>query len=832
MANQLNQLLQPVTTPTGQTITTTVQNSVRTAGSVAGSAIANTSNVIVGEVGGAVGGIVTGVVGQALAPVLDVAQKGKQVYDLVTNPSLGGALSLLGRGFPPYRNELNQFASYNYIFTLGALTNLELNFPLSYRTVGPLLKIIKSGGTGGNKVPTIYETDGMTEFFIEDVEIHNHLAPNPGTRLSNATVIDFKVIEPYSMGQFFHALRTAATVAGHPNYLQAPFLLSVSFIGYDEDGNIKEPFFSKRHIPIKLIQSDMNVTESGATYDVKAVPYNEGALTDTVNVVTTDVQLKGRTVAELLQSGAESLTAKINKLQTEQVAAKQKDSEDFYIISFPNETILGSLAGPPSAASATVSGTSSSQYQQLWESIRGNGAGEIPADFQERLQELAAGEPLGSPLAEQLRQSANASINSIGSSEMNLYGTQTCVAPGFADAAFVENEDAPGTFTRGNIILGEDLETFTFKNATKITDIIEEVILASNWARNAIAQRPDRTSSYEWFKIHTHVYNSSSLFGGLFTGASPKIYVYRVVPWTVPAQVFSGPNDDSFWNLIGQQSTALKSYDYIYTGQNSEIIKFDLEFNQTFYTGAQATRAQRTQSQVLGGQNSSATPETQSPATTVSIDTFLGGIGRALGITSDGNPGAQRAMDVPQRESPPVAGGGGNRDAASSVAQQWNETLIHSRNDMITVNLEINGDPYWLVDAGLGNWLGISNPVNAGITVEGSCNPIAGMVTTVLNFRTPIDYDGKDGFVKYPLGGFLPIAMFSGTYKVNYVINNFKNGKFTQTLELARLPNQDLSLAAIGSSIVSAIGDTAAGKALGIGTEEQRMGGGSQTDGR
>jgi len=74
--------------------------------------------------------------------------------------------------------------------------------------------------------------------------------------------------------------------------------------------------------------------------------------------------------------------------------------------------------------------------------------------------------------------------------------------------------------------------------------------------------------------------------------------------------------------------------------------------------------------------------------------------------------------------------------------------------------------------------------------------------------------------------------MFSGTYKVNYVYNHFKNGKFTQTLELARLPNQDLSLTAIGSSIVSAIGGTAAGKALGIGTDAQRMGSGTQTDGR
>jgi hypothetical protein len=87
-----------------------------------------------------------------------------------------------------------------------------------------------------------------------------------------------------------------------------------------------------------------------------------------------------------------------------------------------------------------------------------------------------------------------------------------------------------------------------------------------------------------------------------------------------------------------------------------------------------------------------------------------------------------------------------------------------------------------------------------------------------------MDYDGKDGFVKYPLGGFLPIAMFSGVYRTIYVTSNFKNGKFTQTLNLARIMNQDLSPTAVVSSLVGAFKGSAAGQALGIGTEENNMG--------
>jgi len=794
------------TTPSGNIITTSLNNAATTVTS----GVTNTANIVTGEVTGLASGIIGGAINQAIAPVIDIASKGKQVYDLVTNPTLGGALALLGRGFPPYRNELDKFASYNYIFTLGALTNLELNFPLSYRTVGPLIKIIKSGGTGGNKIPTIYELDGQVEYFIEDVEIQSHLAPNPGTRLSNATVIDFKVIEPYSMGQFFHSLRTAALVAGHPNYLQAPFLLSVGFIGYDDDGNVQEPFFSKRHIPIKFVQADMDVTEAGAVYDVKCVPYNESALTDEIDKVNTDTVIKGRTVAEVLQTGAESLTVKLNTLEVAQVNAKQKPAEDYYVISFPKGGALESVA--PLGASATQ-GATAGKEQQLYESIRGTGA-EVPDNFADQLQQLSGTTTLGAPLAASLQEAANTSINAIGLQKVNPADSSGSVTPGNVAPGDAESEDEEGTMVAERMAAGDgDAETFTYRDGTSITSMIEDVILSSDWGRNAIRQKQSAKGEYEWFKIHTHVYNSSSLFGGLVTGASPKVYVFRVVPYTVPASIFSGPNTQGVFNALAAQSGAIKAYNYIYTGQNSDIIKFDLHFNQTFYTGMQATRSQKMMSQIFGGASLSKEETAQDFATS-----NTGGTNPLTGNPETGAP-TTLSTTVPNQ----VSGGGGREDASTSVAKTWNNNLINTDRDMITVDLEINGDPYWLMDAGLGNYLGISNPLQPGITLEGSCNPVNGTITTVLNFRTPLDYDGKDGFVKYPLGGFLPLAMFSGVYRTIYVTNHFKNGKFTQTLNLARIMNQDLTPTAIAGSLISAFKGSSVGQAIGLGNDENEM---------
>ena len=131
-------------------------------------------------------------------------------------------------GLGKQKNILSPFSSYNYVFTLGCLTDFELNFPdLTYRFADPMITIIKSGGGKplvGSK--TIYEINGKTEYFIDDVEIETMIAPNPATRSTNALSLSFKVQEPYSMGLFLQALQIAALSAGHKNYIDAPFRLS------------------------------------------------------------------------------------------------------------------------------------------------------------------------------------------------------------------------------------------------------------------------------------------------------------------------------------------------------------------------------------------------------------------------------------------------------------------------------------------------------------------------------------------------------------------------------------------------------------------------------
>jgi len=714
--------------------------------------------------------------------------------NFLQNPSLAGAASLYGEDIFPFRNELDQFASYSPIFTFGCLTNIEYNFPLSYRALGPAVKIIKSGGGGGPTIPSLYDLDGKREFFIEDVNIVNTVAPNPDTRHTNLHSITFKVIEPYSMGQFFHNLRTASLVTGHKNYQDCPYLLSIAFIGYDDEGNVKSPFFSQRHFPIQLIQVEMDVTESGAIYTVTASPYSDRAVQDRVQRTKTDITCTGESVAEILQNGARSLTLEMNKLSEEQENTFQVAKADRYIIQFPNTNIIGTASSLLGSLTSTLR-TSVFGLQELYQSLVGRQDGPIAPNVAARLAENDSVITTGSFVGDAILARARAEINEIGRSSLLKPGTTYNTGQtAYQIPGFVETEPGSGIFNRGNISYDYAANSYTFERGTKVTDIIEEVILTSQYGRDFANANPGLDGRKPWFRIEPQTYNAAGLLGGLIRGESAKVYVYRVVPYRVDESTTAGPTQSSLLSKAIKQVFAAKSFSYLYTGNNPDIIDFDLKFNLAFYTGVEAARSQRNLASVLGGQ--------------------LGIIGgeRQPVFSSGGNivssVSASGAAPVRDEANPATSGanGGNNRDDPEvGTARYFNDMVINTGNDMIQLDLKIHGDPYFIADSNLGNYVGLPTIPFSPVNLDGSMNPIDGEVHVICNFRTPIDYDEKDGYVKYPLGGFLPIAMFSGLYQVIKVNNEFKDGKFIQTLRLARKRNQDLTLEALAGSVISSI---------------------------
>ena len=770
--------------------------------------VEDTQNILVGDAGAGAAGATQ------RATVNDSSSKVSQTINFLQNPSLAGAAAMTGQDIFPFRNELDQFASYSPIFTLGCLTNIELNFPLSYRTLGPAVKIIKSGGGGGPTVPSLYDLDGRREFFIEDVQIQNTVAPNNNSRHTNMTKLTFKVIEPYSMGQFFHNLRSASLVTGHSNYIDAPFLLSVAFIGYDGDGNVKSPFFSQRHFPIQIVQVDMDVTASGAVYNIQAVPTSERPTIDRIAKIKTDVQISGNTVAEILQTGAQSLTAEINKLTDNQQNALQHLGGDKYVIMFPEASILGSLGGVVDAVSS-LSGAASSalssvggKLNQLYESMLGRGAtgnGTMAAEQIAANQSIVS---IGSMIGDKLKLEAETNINAIGRSLISRNGEYSGRSP-FQLPPNVTQQTNPQIFER-RYFTPTNTPTYSFRSGSTIPSIIEEVLITSEYGREFSNTNEDMAGRVKWFRIETHTYNTGSLFGSFGRGDTPKVYVYRVRVYKSDKSNFSAPgaNISGFAKTAIKQLMTPKAYNYIYTGVNKDIIDFDLKFNMMYYTGVQAARSQTQMASILGGAIGFGARAPDANPTT------LAGSGVASGPA-----GTSRTGDVPAAETAGAnqgaSGGGPSDDARTGTARSLNDMMINGNNDMIQVDLKIHGDPYFICDVGIGNYLGLPSSPLLPVTLDGSMNPMDGEVYVMLNFRTPIDYDQEDGFVEYPLGGFLPIAAFSGTYQVITVENDFSKGKFVQTLKLVRKRNADLSIENAASAVINFIAGGGAAIAIG-----------------
>ena len=680
-------------------------------------------------------------------------------------------------------NALDNYASYNYVFTLGCLTDFELNFPdYTYRVNEPFITIARSGGGNIRGSRTAYEKSGKVEYFIEDVEIETIIAPNPNTRQTNALSLRLKVIEPYSMGLFLQALQVAAIRAGHKSYIEAPFLLTCEFKGYTDGGR---PFHARnlrRIFPLKLVNIEFDTNEGGSSYDIEALPFHELALIDEVQTAPVDLSPAGATVAEILQTGAKSLTSILNKREIEQVEAKQKAVADQYVISFPihenSKDELNAMGAKPEQNKAATSTTDyrkveSERLEELYKSLGAAGNSKIPADFEEQIKELKGQIVKGSNLGETIRDyvEKTENMNTIGQSKLTKTDLETKTMPN-GTYANCEDEDTPGKIDRCKVQRTGDVRSSRYTAGTKIQKMIEETIIASEYGRAVVDAKPDQNGMVDWFRIETQVYNISDPSNVDKIGRPARIYVYRVVPFKVHRSRFQSATAAS-QGIDNLKQQAVKEYNYIYTGLNKDIINFDIRFEHAFFTSLAGDLGQLSKDSVDGAQGQ-----------------VTGGDKKAITGKEEGNTNDvdARKNDTKPNTQTGTEGHGIFLHPENQVARDFNEALVNSPVDLIMVNMEIWGDPYYIADSGMGNYNALKTPGVLNINADGTMEYQNGEVDIELNFRTPLDYRGN--YMEFPGMGTQPVGRFSGLYQVLFVINKFSGGTFTQELELIRRPKQ------------------------------------------
>lgn len=672
------------------------------------------------------------------------------------------------------KNPLENFAHYTPIWTFACLEPKQFNNPASYRGNPAALKniVFASGGRfDSQRVNTIH---GAPEYFINNFVMETAISGSVKAGNSNAFKFSFDIVEPLSMGLLLQSMQNAAIKSGYNNYLNnCPFVLRLDFMGYDEDGriltSIKPKFWT-----VALTKVTFSVNENGSVYKVEAVPMSHKGFSDVTNIIYTDVKLTcseqgpdAGTVKDLLVSGEKSLCAYLNDLEEKYLKEGQIKIKDQYVIEFPEKSdeFLNASPVPGTEKKATLDPNEKDRVKVAGKNVA------VSLDF-------------GS--------------NDIGASD---FGFDQSSGGNYPFARYGDKVDEKtGIVSRDRMQINPKTRVFQFTQKQSITSIINQIILNSVYAKKAIDPKNLTPEGFiKWWRIDIQI---QLLDLDPLIGEFAQKFIFRVVPYMVHHTIFSPPTAAPIgYDELKKQ--ICKQYNYIYTGQNVDVLKFDIQINNLFFTGKNTSSEQKSGSVSNQDQKGVATDKVRGAKTTEG----------AAPTAQQATMGRARVKKDPATLNT-ITGGNSDKDTEQKVAEAFHKSFITAGSgDLVNIDLEIMGDPYWLIDSGISNYFAKQSNQSKLLTEDGTMNYEGGNVFVYLTFRTPSDLDEVTGLYQWPKdGGESP---FSGIYRVTKCDNTFTDGIFKQKLKCVRQPGQSQDY---GKQNPNAIGNLAIDKLKSLAT--------------
>ena len=651
-------------------------------------------------------------------------------------------------GGPPYENVLEQFASYVPLWTMACLTPQQFNDPSTYRGNPSALQNIVFASAGRFDSQRVTTANGTPEYFVDNFSMDSQLGGTAQSGWTNVTAFTFDVTEPYSMGLFLQSLQVAAVNSGYPTYLNdCPYLLKLEFLGFKDNGSVfAGTEMLSKYFTIKITEVSFSVNEGGSKYSVKAAPFHYTGFSDVVSALPTDILVTGEQVNEVLVSGEQSLCVALNTQQLQMVAKEQQEYPDLFEVVFPVD-----FSDPI--------GLNPGQNIETLKAM---------ADPKQQVKQRI-------PPSQRNVLATNFGDGAVGAASMG-FGPESGGNYLFKLDGDVRDE-ATGRIKRDFMTIDPKQRGFTFTQGQKISSIIERVVQSSKYCVDNIKPENIKDGMVNWFRIDVQI---QLLEYDPKRNLRAKKYVYRVVPYKVSIDKIKNPAAATPGENKLQRIIA-KRYDYLYSGQNNDIIKFDLTFNGMFFTGALPRPPQNNDK--VANPDTNAAADSKKTAATVQAGSNPVGV-----ATVNGAPSVKPDMAVNTQSN------SGDKTVEQMVVDVFNKAFQYSSQDLVNVDLEIIGDPYYLSDSGISsNHFASAGPSDM-INSDGSMNWEGSEIFIYITWRNPIEPNlgttGQGGLFNFPNGG--GVTPFSGIYKVTNVAHKFSDGKFTQTLKLARQFGQSL----------------------------------------
>jgi hypothetical protein len=685
----------------------------------------------------------------------------------------------------PLPNILHQYPSYTYGLSLHLLNKDEYNKVVEKQEYIPKRVLIASAGRYNNTPGPnqfIRSPYFQEDFYFENFELETVIGLNEHSRNSNAIKYQFTLVEP----QGFTLIERILQVCDDPdvsseNYLDMPYLIQIDFFGIDDSGVIVGAIpNTTKYVPVRINKMEVKITGRGAEYSIEGTPYNHSAFDLSTITTPANFEIEAETVAQFFQSNESSggLTDTTGQRETSQGTLWK--------------TTSGQLIGPD----GTI------QYV-------GTGSGGLLS--RQTLQALGLNTSYGTALNSYNKAAFLA--NKIGANDIYKFKFIDC--DDIANSPFVDPDTISQRDTRmvspGNILpikksnLGfntneynPNRRIFQVNAGTYIDRVIAWIVRNSKFMLDQINIPDGELSNANPNEISKYLSKQAEL-------QDKSFFWIKVVPtikllefdrlrkiWareiTYNIQKYEVKNLKVDVGPQGIATTYVKDYNYIYTGQNIDIIDLDIQFNALYYNALTIYRdamADAVAPNSVIEENKSKNVDdyrTKNPSLNQDPNAIMPLVIKPI------------VLDARQR-----TGSGSYTSKSVALADVEASLMTLSQGDMLHVMLKIIGDPDFIKQDDIfyppmpnSQVTENKTSIDPRLTPNGSLRTDRGEVYVNLTFRTPVDIDETTGLMSYKLNGkdTTKKSLFSGIYRIMTVKNEFRNGQFIQTLNLVRLVRQ------------------------------------------
>ena len=585
--------------------------------------------------------------------------------------------------------------------------------------------VLSDGGYGGNTASRNFFPNDLT---IDNVEIETVISNDQKTRGTDVIRIKFDIIEPYTVKFLGQLQQMALALDPGADWSASFFVMKIEFLGYDDLGQPKPIEKTTKYIPFTFLNMKFKITSSGAVYSCEVIPTNSMASTVLDNQIPFHVEIQASTINDLFSAE----TAVYKSRSNSDVLQARGDSTS----QIQSASVTGLNATTTTNASSTV-------IKHLTDALNKNEADKCLKDNSGQL------------LPNNYKFVFDDKIGTATLFDPDKFSTQST---GSTDPKNLQNALDGKT---GALALELKNGKFNAQAGTKITDFISSVITVSSYMLKQYNPGDKANTPLSLWKINPVVkyrqWDTSRNFWAMDIA-------YYVTPYDL-----KGQDSQNFGQAKVDKNEIVKSYDYLYSGNNKDVLNVEINYQMAFF-------------EIINGTSSHAQLTKDTPG--------------SQQITNSSGQQAQYDSSQDQRffkRRKHYVNGIANRqnsaptglDEATIAIQNVMERNFDTSGDMVQLNIEIVGDPDWIAQDTIlyGPLIGGFDPYING----GSINFLKPAYFNFF-FQAPThDYDDISGIFQSD-GAY---SQFSGTYQVVRVISNFSGGKFTQKLDNVRVPNQD-----------------------------------------